>query len=182
MAATIKIYDYTGAAPGSGAVVEGANDVVRLRLADNNLKNTDDPNIPPDSGVHYSVKKTIALECTDAPNTGINNCRMWLDDALDWTDCIINVGDQQSDVYEQGIINPGDAESGQELTEYAEISSVTNLNDYNSGSPLVLDLSSAWGNTTGRITKYLCIQLKLGPSAIEAVQALEGLTFKVDET
>lgn len=181
MAATVKIYTYTGVG-GDGAAVEGGNDVIRLKLADNNSKSKNDGVPIPPSGFHYTFKKTFALYAEDAPNTGINNCRMWLDGALGWTDVTINVGDEQTDVYEQGVIDPGDAESGKELTDYGEITTVTDLSTYNSGSPLALALAAGWDNTTGRITAYVCIQGKVGPTAIESVLSLEGLTFKVDET
>ena len=181
MAATVKIYTYTGVG-GDGAAVEGANDVIRLKLADNNLKTGGNGVPPPLAGYHYTFKKTFALYATVAPETGINNCRMWLDGALGWTDATINVGDEQTDVYEQGIIDPGNPESGQELTDYGEITTVTDLSTYNSGSPLALALAAGWDNTTGRITAYICIQGKVGVTAIESVLSLEGLTFKVDET
>lgn len=181
MAATVKVYVWMGTAPGSGTAVESPNDVIRHKLIDNNLKNTDNPCVRPNSGYHYSFKKSVVLYAEVEPVVSISNCTIYTDGANPWTDCDLFVGDQQTDTYEQGIIDSGDAESGQELTEYGQISSVTDIFSYVSGSSLTLDLSSSWDNTTGRITKFLCMQVRLGTSTTGGMQDAETLTFTFDE-
>lgn len=73
MAATVTTYVYTGAAPGSGAA--GAQ--LRFKNADDNTIDTNNPPVVPGVGTNYSWWKSIALYCSIAPGTSINNVKLY---------------------------------------------------------------------------------------------------------
>ena len=178
MAATVATYVYTGVAPGSGASATN----IRFKLADNNTQDSNNPNVKPTVGNNNSFWKTIALYCTVAPSTAINNVKLYTDGALAWTGCTVYVGDQMTDTYAQGVVDPGDADSGYEMTNHSQITTKTDLFTYTSGSPMSITLSASWANVTGRITMYVVVQLTMGTTATGGAQAAETLTWQYDET
>lgn len=174
MPATVETRVNTGAGPTSAAAA-----TVRLKNADNNTIDANNPVVRPLAGVNYSFWKTIHFHCTGAPDTSISNVKLYTDGALGWTGITTYVGDQQTDTYVQAT---GNSDSGDEMVaNHSQISSRTDLFSYTSGSPLDVSLASTWDNTTGRITAYVVLQAEVSNTANGGAQAAETATWRYDE-
>lgn len=175
MAATVKTYVYTGTSPGSGAELT----TLRYKNADDNTVDANNPVIKPSSGTNYSFWKSIALYAESAPSVSISNVKLYADGALAWTGCQVDVGDDQSDTYVEAT---GDSNNGDEMVaNHGQISSKTDFFTYVSGTPLSVTLSASWVDTTGRITRFIVLQLSITSSAVGGIQSAETITWQYDE-
>ncbi|MHC4397456.1 MAG: hypothetical protein ACYS1A_17585 [Planctomycetota bacterium] len=174
MAATVQNWYYNGAGP-SGA--QATN--LRFKLADNNTQDANNPCVKPAAGTNRSWWKCIKLYASVAPDTAINNVKIYSDGSLAWTGCTVQVGDETQATYRQATT--GGADTGTELVAgYTEITAKTSLFTYTSGA--VKDVSGSIGATTGNITDYVVLQLDIGTSAVGGAQAAETITWRYDET
>lgn len=179
MAATVATYFYygVGATPPSDVVVTN----LRFKLADNNDQDANNPCVKPSAGTNYSWWKHIALYCTVAPDTAINNIKLYTDGSLAWAGCTMYVGDQTLlfNQYDQG--ETGGADTGAEMVaNHTNIASKTDLFTYASGSPMSISGSIAY--TTGRITNLVVLQVNIGTGAGAGQMPQETLTWRYDET
>ena len=176
MAATVATYVYNGAG-GTGALATN----VRFKLADNNTQDANNPCVVPSAGTNRSFWKVIALYCSVAPDTAINNVKLYSDGALPWTGCTIYVGDEEPATYSQAT---GGATSGDEMVANygggGVITAKTDLFTYTSGSTKSITGSISY--VTGKITNYVVLQVDITSSAGAGVQAAETLTWQYDET
>lgn len=175
MAATVVTYVYNGAG-GVGALATN----VRFKLADNNTQDANNPCVVPSAGTNRSFWKVIALYCTVAPDTAINNVKLYSDGALAWAGCIIYVGNETPASYSQAT---GGATSGDEMVANyggGVITGKTDLFTYTSASPKSITGSISY--VTGKITNYVVLQLDITNAAGAGVQAAETLTWQYDET
>ena len=176
MAATVATYVYNGAG-GVGALATN----VRFKLTDNNTQDTNNPCVVPSAGTNRSFWKVIALYCTVAPDTAINNIKLYSDGALPWTGCTIYVGNETPASYSQPT---GGATSGDEMVaNYGGggiITAKTNLFTYTSASPKSITGSISY--VTGKITNYVVLQLDIISTAEAGVMSAETLTWRYDET
>lgn len=174
MPATVQTYVYTGAGP-TGALAT----TIRYKLADDNTIDTNNPCVRPAAGTNYSFWKSIALYAATAPSVSISNVKLYTDGALPWTGCQSDIGDQDSDTYDQAT---GSGDSGDEMVaNHTQITSKTNMFTYTSGSPRNVTLSASWADTTGRITMYLVLQLSITSTASAGLQTAETITWQYDE-
>lgn len=176
MSATVATYIWTGGGVGAGAIATN----IRLKLADNNTQDTNNPNVRPAAGVNYSFWKSMVLHAVTPPDTGINNVKLFTDEALapEWDDCIIWVGDETSGTYQQAT---GAGDSGAEMVaNHAQITGRTNLFSFGVGAPK--DISGSIGYATGRISDYVVLQGQVGPAASGGHMPYETLTWRYDET
>lgn len=179
MPATVITRVATGVGPSYSTVTN-----LRFKLADNNDQDSNNPCVKPTSGTHYSFWKTIELYCSVAPDTDVTNVKLYSDGTLGWTGCTVNVGDQMTEVYDQGVVDGGNADSGSEMTNHSQISSVTSLFTYTSGSPMSITEHSGWATpgATEPITAFVVLQLAITTSATGGAQAAETITWQYDET
>lgn len=176
MAATVATYYYNGAG-GSGAAATN----IRFKLADNNTQDTNNPCVVPSAGTNRSFWKVIALYCTVAPDTAINNVKLYSDGALPWTGCTVYVGNETPASYSQAT---GSGDSGNEMVANygggGVITGKTDLFTYTSAS--TKSISGSISYVTGKITNYVVLQLDITSSAGSGVQPAETLTWQYDET
>ena len=176
MAATVATYYYNGAGPSGAAATN-----LRFKLADDNTEDTNNPCVKPAAGTNLSFWKVIALYATVAPETAINNVKLYPDAALAWTGCTLYVGDETPATYSQAT---GAGDSGDAMVANygggGVITGQTDLYDYDSGTPKSITGSIAY--VTGKITNYVVLQVELTTSAVGGVQAKETLTWQYDET
>lgn len=178
MAASVATYFYygVGATPPSNVVVTN----LRFKLADNNNQDANNPCVKPSAGTNYSWWKHIALYCTVAPDTAINNVKLYTDGSLAWAGCTLYVGDQTL-LFNQYDQATGSGDSGDELVaNHTNIASKTDLFTYSSGSPMSITGSIAY--TTGRITNLVVLQVNIGTGAGAGQMPQETLTWRYDET
>ena len=179
MAASVATYFYygAGATPPNSVVVTN----LRFKLADDNNQDANNPCVKPVAGTNYSFWKHIALYCIVAPDTAINNVKLYADGSLAWAGCVMYVGDQTLlfNQYDQG--ETGGADTGAEMVaNHTNIASKTDLFTYDSGSPK--DITGSIAYTTGRITNLVVLQVDIGTSAGAGQMPQETLTWRYDET
>ena len=75
MTAATEIRVHHGAAPGLG--VDVTSTTLRLKRADDDLQDANDPVPIPDVGVNYSWRKSLKLVATTAPDNKITNLRFF---------------------------------------------------------------------------------------------------------
>lgn len=175
MAAAVETRVFVGSSPGAGAVAA----TIRLKNADNNTIDANDPTVKPASGVNYSWWKTVAFHATSAPDTSITNVKLYTDGSLGWAGQTVYVGDQFTETYVQAT---GTTSSGDEMVaNHSQISARTSLFTFTSGSPVTVTISPAWAESTGRITGYVVLQSELATSAAGGTQVAETATWQFDE-
>lgn len=173
MAATVQTWVYTGAGP-SGAQAANA----RFKLADDNTQDANNPCVRPAAGTNYSFWKSIKLYASVAPDTAINNVKIYSDGTLAWTGCTVQVGNETSSTYDQAT---GSGDSGDEMVaNHSQITGKTSLFTYTSAS--VKSVSGSIGAATGAISDYIVLQLDITNAATGGQQAAETITWRYDET
>lgn len=175
MATTVETHVFHGVAPGVGETLTN----LRHKLADNNLQDANDPCVKPDIGVNRALVKSIALIALTAPDTGINNVKIYTDGNLPWAGCTMYVGNETPGTYRQAT---GSGNSGDEmLTVYSGlITGKTNFFTYTSGAPK--SVSGSIGYVTGQISDFVVLQTDLSTSATGGHMPLEDITWQYDET
>jgi hypothetical protein len=180
MAATVATRSYTGAGPSDATITN-----MRMKTADNDTQDTNDPCVKPAAGTNYSAWKSLAFYCTGtAPDNDIDNVKLYSDGTLGWTGCTMQIGD--SDIAIASYVQAtGSGDSWDEMVaNHGGIAAKTSLFTYTSGSPRSVTEAAGWG-TPGinePITKLVIIQLDITSSAVGGNQAAETLTWQYDET
>ena len=173
MAATVQTWIYTGAGP-SGA--QATN--VRFNLADDNDQDANNPCVRPAAGTNYSYWKSLRLYASVAPDTAINNVKIYSDGGAPWTGCMIYVGDETTSTYDQAT---GAGDSGDEMVaNHSQETGKTDFFTYTSGA--TKSVSGSIGAATGDISDYVVLQLDIGTTAVGGAQAAETATWQYDET
>ena len=174
MSATVQTWVFTGPGP-SGA--QATN--VRFKLSDDNTQDANNPCVRPAAGTNYSWWKCIKLYASVAPDTGINNVKIYTDGSLPWTGCTVQVGNNTVGTYDQAT---GGGDSGDEMgANYTPtLGGTVSLYTYNVGS--VKPVSGSIGAATGAISDYVVLQLDITSTATGGAQAAETITWRYDET
>ncbi len=176
MAATIKIYRWTGAGP-SSTDVTGTN--TRIDASDtNSTASTSNPVTIPASSVNYSYWGSYQLHCTVAPATNVNNLQIYSDGANSLgTGVALKIA--QATTYAQAAGVPG---HGTQLTtgNYATLTGApVDFFSYSSGATLALTGSTSGTGDFGNffVLQYSCDNTASpGPTAVQEV-----LTVQFDE-
>jgi len=175
------VWDFGGTAntPGTtGTVVTN----LRFNNEDTNDQDALSPiNIPSGADV-YSFWKQIYLKCTTAPDTQVDNVRIYTDASLAWTGCTVNVGDgtqTKTSALSTGY-DPGQAAV---LTTHDTVSAVTSLFTYTSGAPRTVSVSETSNiiDAINETSDYVCLSLTVSNTAVSGTQATETITWLYDE-
>lgn len=178
MPATVETYFLYGVGPSAQSATN-----VRFKLADNNVQDDNDPSITPIAGVNYSRWKVLVLYASVAPDTGINNIKLYTDGNLPWAGCTLSIGYITGPIYGTDTYRQATqtGNSGDEMVaNYAELSGSTDMFSFTSDSPAAIPGSI--GAATGEISDYIVLQLTLTTSVLGGTQAAETLTWRFDET
>jgi len=183
MVATMIVrYDSAGSDnnPGSSATVTKT----RHNAEDTNDQDLASPLIIPPSGTIFSFWKQIYLECSVAPDTQIDNVKIYSDGTLGWgTGVVVQVGDGtqvKTSVSDAGY----DVATAQEdMTNHTDVSAKTSLFTFNSGSPRDVTISEAGGiiDAINKTSDYLVLQTDVASTAVPGVKPTETITWQYDE-
>lgn len=175
-------YDNLGAdnAPGASSVISN----LRFNAEDTNDQDLASPLVIPISGTIYSFWKQIYLQCTTAPDTQVNNVKIFSDGSLGWgAGVVVQVGDG-SQIKNSGASTGYDVADAQEImTNHSDVSSETSLFTFTSGSPRAVSISEAASiiNAINETTDYLVLQTDVDATATPATKPTETITYQYDE-
>lgn len=188
MVATLLVYtDFGGAvtAPGTKQNADALGPPqLRFKYADNNTIDTADPLPIPSSGTTRSRWKHIYLKVSVAPDTQINNMKVYTDTTGFGTGITVLSGNE-------AVVNTLAADTGYDpsdvadelLTGHVIIVTTTNFFTYSSGAPKTIGISEA-GNILNAIneeTDYLVLQMEVINTAAPGDLVNETITYEYDE-
>lgn len=193
MAATMNVYFDFGGSDGNPGTNQNVDSLgppnLRFKTADDANIDANNPIPIPSSGTKYSYWKHIYLYCSSAPNTQINNVKLYTDGGGFGTGVTLYVGDQfptknsgSSSGYEVATGTQGD--TGDEMVaNHSGISSKSDLFSYTSSSPLSVSISESGGiiDAVGETTNYVVLQMAVDNTASPGNLADETITFSYDE-
>jgi len=193
MVATLKIYVDFGGSNGSPGTNQDTTSLgppnIRLKTADDATIDLNNPIPIPSSSVNNSFWKSCYVLCSVAPNTQINNLKVYTAGSDFGTGITTKIGDQfptknhsSSSGYKVATGTVGtsgtDAVTGGYLTSY------TNLFSFTSGSPMTGPSISETGNKIVNVndtSNYFILQTIIGTTASPGVQTSATITVQYDE-
>jgi hypothetical protein len=175
------VWDYGGSDGSPGTTKEVVTNV-RLKRADDNTQDTNNPTPIPGAGFSYSYWKHLYLNCTTAPDTQCDNFRIYSDGTVFDTDVNINIG-LQFPTPTTGYELANSTTAMEAADGHSLISTVTTIDNYTSGSPLSVDITPGDSiiDAVNETTDYVLLQLKVGSGASPGLKAAETITFVYDE-
>lgn len=194
MVATISVrLDTAGTdgTPGTSTDVDALGPPsVRFKTNDNPTIDTVDPVPIPTSGTNYSYVKSLYFYCDVAPDTQIDNFKIYTDGGGFGTGITIYIGDQfptrnsgTTSGYRVATGTPGT--TGTEMTaNYASITTKSDLFSFTSGSPMTGPTISEAGNIinlAGETTNYFVMQAAVTNTASPGNKADETVVGVYDE-
>ncbi len=184
MAAVVAVQYANGGTDNSpGATTTITN--LRFNAEDTNDQDTASPLIIPSSpGLIYSFWKQIILKATTGPDTQIDNVKLYTDGTLGWgTEVVVNVGDENP-VHNSAATTGYDVADAQAvMTTHTDITAVTSLFTFTSGSPRTITISEAGSiiNATNETTNYVVLQCTIDDDSTQGTKATETVTYQFDE-
>lgn len=182
MAAVFAVYLDTGGSDNS----PGSSDVctnLRFNVADDNDQDTGNPVPIPEAGTNYSYWKQLFLKNTTAPDTQVDNVQIYSDGTTFDANVALNIGDELP-VHTSGATTGYDvANAAEVMTNHTDITAVTNINTYTTGSAKAVTIGEAGAiiNAQNETTHYVVLQIAVGTGASPGTLATEQLTFQYDE-
>jgi len=175
-------YDNLGAdnAPGASNTISN----LRFNAEDTNDQDLASPLIIPTSGTIFSFWKQIFLNCATAPDTQVNNVKIFSDGALGWgAGIVVQVGDG-TQIKNSGASTGYDLADAQEImTNHTDVSSETSLFTFTSGSPRSVSISEAGSiiDAINETTDYIVLQTDVDSTATPGTKPTETITYQYDE-
>ena len=176
-------WDYGGTDNSPGTTSESVTNL-RFNAEDTNDQDLASPIIIPGAGTEYSYWKQLYLECTTAPDTQVDNVKIYSDGTLGWgTGSTVKIGDELP-VHNSGATTGYDVANAQEvMTNHTDITGSTDLFSFTSGSPKTVSISEAGSiiNAIGETSNYIVLQLEVASTASAGTKAAETITWQYDE-
>jgi len=157
---------------------------IRFKQADDATIDSSDPVPIPAAGTNYSYWKHVYLYCATAPDTQVNNVKLYTDGGGFGTGITTYVGD------EMPTKNSG-SDAGYEVADSAVtmvsnhtgISAQTDLFSYTSGSSKTISISetSSIIDAIGETTNYVVLQVVVVSTASVGDKTDETITYVYDE-
>ena len=194
MVATLLIYVDFGGSDGTPGTNQDTTALgppnIRLKTADDATIDAINPIPIPASSTNNSFWKSCYVRCSVAPDTQINNLKLYTDGAGFGTGITTYIGDQfptrnsgSTAAYKKAVGTVGT--SGTEIVAgYTGISSKTDFFTFTSGSPLTGPSISEAGNiitTIGHTSNYFVLQATVGTTASPGNKIDETITLVYDE-
>jgi len=157
---------------------------VRYKRADNPTIDNINPNIIPSAGTTNSRWKSLFLKCTTAPDTQVNNVKIYTDGTGFGTGITVQVGNEtpiKNNASSAGY-DPADTDDDP-LTNHVDITGITDFFTFTSGSPKTVSISEAGGliNAINETTNYVVTQMDIINTATPGDLANETITWEWDE-
>ncbi len=169
----------TDNSPGSSDTITN----LRFNVADDNDQDTGNPVPIPGAGTNYSFWKQIYLKASTGPDTQVDNVEIYSDGTTFDANVALNIGDELP-VHNSGATTGYDvADAAEVMTNHTDITGVTNMNTYTSGSAKAVSISEAGSiiNAINETTNYVVLQIAVGTGAGPGTLAAETITFVYDE-
>lgn len=188
MVATIDVYtDFGGAndAPGTEQDTDGLGPPnIRFKYADNNTIDLNDPIPIPAAGTNRSRWKHIYMFCAVAPDTQIDNVKVYTDGGGFGTGITVNVGDGTQTKTDASSAGYEVSDTADEvLTGHADIAAVTDFFTFTSGSPRTVSISESGSviDAVNETTDYIVLSMEVINTASPGDLADETITYEYDE-
>lgn len=194
MVATLSIYKDTAGTNGTPGTSTDIGPLgppsLRLKTADNVTVDSTNPVPIPTSGTNYSFCSSLYAQVQVAPNTQINNCKVFTDGNAYGTGITTSIGDQyptrnHSSTSGYIVATGTTGTTGTEMTSfYTGITTKTNIFTYTSGSPVsgpTISETSGIMTAIGHTTNYFVVQVAVGTSASPGTKTQSTWTFQYDE-
>ena len=185
------IFDFGGTdnTPGTEQNIDGLGPPnVRFKTADDATIDLINPIPIPAAGTNYSYWKQVYLKCATAPDTQVDNIKFYTDGTGFGTGIVTNIGDELP-VKNSGADTGYDVATGTSgttgdiMTDHTDITAVTDVFSYTSGSPKTITISEASSviDAINETTNYIVLQMAVGTTASPGDLANETFTFQYDE-
>jgi len=171
MAAVLEINTYHGA-PTGAAGADVTSTTIRMKKADNNTQDANDPVVIPAAGYNYSWRKSVKLQATTGPDNEIRNLRFYSEGQSLGTGRTLLVNTDAT--YEQASASD----------ESAAISA-TDVDTHTTGSPLTITAGQVLGAAaTGTGTQdFVELQLRVASTATQGnADNAKTLVYRYDES
>lgn len=184
MAASFSVYfDHGGSdgSPGTNTDVDALGPPnVRFKTADDATIDSSDPVTIPAAGTNYSYWKHIYLYCDTAPDTQVDNVKVYTDGGGFGTGLTLYAGDETP---ANGTGYEVADTTGELSANHTGITGTTDLFTYTSGSAKSISISESGGiiNAIGETTDYLVLQMAVASTASVGDKSDETITFQYDE-
>lgn len=189
MAATFNVMLDTGGSDGSPGASTNTDALgppnIRFKRADNATIDTSNPCLVPTSGTSYSRWKQIYLKCTGAPNTQVDNVKIYTDGAGFGTGIAVKVGNE-TPTHNSGATTGyyvSDTDDEAMASGHGGLTGVTDFFTFTSGSPKSVSISESGSiiNATNETTNYVVLQMETTSSASPGNLSDETITWQYDE-
>jgi len=195
MVATLSVYLDTGGTngtPGTSTDVDALGPPsIRFKTADNPTIDTNHPVPIPTSGTNYSYVKNCYVKCDVAPDTQIDNFRIYTDGGGFGTGITVYIGDQfptrnSGSTAAYKVATGTQGTTGTEMTALysGTVTSKTDLFTKTSGSPFSGPTISETGNkidAANETTNYFILQADVVSTATPGNKTDEVITILYDE-
>lgn len=157
---------------------------VRYKRADNSTIDNINPNIIPSAGTTNSRWKSLFLKCVTAPDTQVNNVKIYTDGTGFGTGITVNVGNETPIKNSSSSAGYDPADTNDDpLVNHVDITGVTDFFTFTSGSPKTVSISETGSiiNAINETTDYVVTQMDVINTATPGDLANETITWEWDE-
>jgi len=194
MVATLSVFKDTAGSDGSPGTSTDIGPLgppsLRLKTVDDVTVDSTNPVPIPNSGTNYSFVSSLYVKVLVAPNTQINNFKVFTDGNAFGTGITTSIGDQyptrnhsSTSGYKKATGTTGT--TGTEMTAfYTGITTKTNIFTYTSGSPVSGPTISESGGilvNVGDTTNYFVVQAAVGSTTSPGKKTASTWTIQWDE-
>lgn len=188
-AAAFNVYFDFGGSDGSPGTEQNIDSLgpptLRFKDADDATIDTNNPIQIPAAGTNYSRYKHVYLKCSTAPNTQVDNIKVYTDGGGFGTGITVKIGSQfptKNSGSDAGY-EVSDA-STEMVADHSGLSASSDLFGYTSGSPLsgpTISESGSVIDAIGETTNYIVLQMEVASTASSGNLTDETVTFQYDE-
>jgi len=188
MVATLQVFCDFGGTVNTPGTQQNADALgppqIRFKYADNNTIDNADPIPIPPSGTNRGRWKHIYLKCSVAPDTQIDNMKVYTDGAGFGTGITVLVGDgtQTKTSASSAGYDPSDV-ADEVLTGHDTITTTTDVFTYTSGAPRTVSISETSNiiDAINETTDYIVLSMEVINTASPGDLTDENLTYEYDE-
>jgi len=176
----VRNFGGTDNAPASEEVV--AN--LRFNAEDTNDQDLASPIVIPGAGTEYSYIKHLFLKCTTAPDTQVDNVKLYSDTALGWgTGVTVFIGDGVQTKNSGSSAGYDVADAQEVITNHTHVAAKTDLFSFSLGTPRNMTISEAGAiiDAINETTDYAVLSLEVASTAVAGTKAAETITWQYDE-
>lgn len=176
------IYDNLGTdnAPGASSIYSN----LRFNAEDTNDQDQASPIIIPTSGTVFSYWKQVYIRCATAPDTQVNNLKIYTDGTLGWgTGTTVQIGDGTQIKNSASSAGYDVATAQEDMTNHTDVTTKTSLFTFTSGSPRNVSISESGTiiNAINETSDYLVLQQDVESTASTGIKPAETVTWQYDE-